>query len=251
MSSPDSQGDAHGADSGPIDFIPPAGSGYTPPATGNGAEARSAETTPGYVEPFSPYPSAGGTPAAAYPPANPPASPYPPASPSASPYPPASPPVSPYPLADPYGTAYPPVGDFPQSTGYGQPSPGYGQPGTGYPQQYGTYPQTDYPAQEYASYPPLPDPYAPSPYAPPYMSGHNSTEKNSQGVAALVLGIVSCCCAGLFTGIIAIVLGAQGRKAADEGRATNKSVATAGMVLGIIGTVLVTLGWIFASLPRL
>ena len=164
-----------------------------------------------------------------------------------SPPPPAYPPAAPYPpqTVDPYGTPYPPQGVGLGGTPY--------PPQTGYPQQYGVYPQTGYPAQEYPSYPPLPDPYAPAPYAPayapPYVVGYNPTEKNNQGVAALVLGIVSCCCTGLFTGIIAIVLGVQGRRAADEGRATNKAMATAGMVLGIIGTVLVTIGWIIATLP--
>jgi len=62
------------------------------------------------------------------------------------------------------------------------------------------------------------------------------------------LGIVSFFCVGMFAGIVAIVLGVQGRKAADEGRATNKSMATAGMILGIVGTVIVGLYWILVMI---
>ena len=118
----------------------------------------------------------------------------------------------------------------------------------GYPQQYGAYPPTGYPNQEYPAYPPVPDPYA-APYAPPYVIGYNPTEKNSLGIASLVLGIVSFFCVGLFAGVVAIILGAQGRKAADEGRATNKGMATAGMILGIVGTVIVGIYWIILMLP--
>ena len=91
----------------------------------------------------------------------------------------------------------------------------------------------------------MPDPYAPAPYVVPYGIGYNSSEKNSFGVASLVLGIVSFFCFGAITGILAIVFGVQGRKAADQGRANNKGVATAGMVLGIIATVIVGLYWIY------
>jgi len=158
-----------------------------------------------------------------------------------------------YPYPPSNQASYPPPTGYPQPTlpeygqpyaqpvtGYPQPpAPGYATP-VAYPQQYGAYPPT-YPV-EYPSYPP-----APAPYAPPYMIGYNPTEKNGLGVASLVLGIASFCCLGAFAGIIAIVLGVQGRKAADEGRATNRSLATAGMVLGIIGTVIVGLYWLVLS----
>jgi membrane-bound ClpP family serine protease len=61
------------------------------------------------------------------------------------------------------------------------------------------------------------------------------------GVAALVCGIVSVVCAffgpgaalGIVLGIIAIVLGIMARKNPEQAK-----LATAGLVLGIIGTVL-------------
>jgi len=82
--------------------------------------------------------------------------------------------------------------------------------------------------------------------APQYSMVYNSnpTEKNFFGTWALVLGILSFVCLGLFAGIPAIILGVAGRRAADEGKASNRGMATAGMVLGIIGAVLVAIGWV-------
>ena len=79
-------------------------------------------------------------------------------------------------------------------------------------------------------YPVQPGGYVPgmSPY---------STEKNSLGGWALGLGIAGLVCCGVFTGIPAIILGYNGMQAADQGRATNKGVATAGLVLGVISIV--------------
>lgn len=73
-----------------------------------------------------------------------------------------------------------------------------------------------------------------------------SDEKNSLGVWALVLGILSIVCCGLFTGIPAIILGNNSKKAAAEGRANNGNLGNVGFILGIVGTVLGTLGLIFA-----
>lgn len=79
-------------------------------------------------------------------------------------------------------------------------------------------------------YPVQPGGYVPgmSPY---------SMEKNSLGGWALGLGIAGLVCCGVFTGIPAIILGYNGMQAADQGRATNKGVATAGLVLGVISIV--------------
>lgn len=79
-------------------------------------------------------------------------------------------------------------------------------------------------------YPVQPGGYVPgmSPY---------STEKNNLGGWALGLGIAGLVCCGVFTGIPAIILGYNGMQAADQGRATNKGVATAGLVLGVISIV--------------
>ena len=180
----------------------------------------------------------------------------PPVSPEVASYPPETgytPPAyeSAYPQASP---GYDPRAVYGQTPTYEQPAV-YDQPGAYeqpmYPQQYGAYPQA-YPGQEYSSYPPVPDPYAAPYMAPPYAIGYNPAEKNSLGTTALVLGIVSFCCVGLFAGVPAIVLGIQGRAAADQGRATNKSMATAGLVLGVIGTVVAGLYWILVMiLPSL
>lgn len=73
-----------------------------------------------------------------------------------------------------------------------------------------------------------------------------SEEKNSLGVWALVLGIVSILCCGLVTGIPAIIVGNNSKKAAAEGRATNGNLGNIGFILGIVGTVLGTIGWSIA-----
>lgn len=73
-----------------------------------------------------------------------------------------------------------------------------------------------------------------------------SDEKNSLGVWALVLGILSIVCCGLFTGIPAIIVGNNSKKAAAAGLASNGPLGNVGFILGIIGTVLGTLGLIFA-----
>jgi len=77
--------------------------------------------------------------------------------------------------------------------------------------------------------------------------GGYSTEKNKLGVWALVLGIASILCCGIFAGVPAIITGVMGRNAANEGRATNGSMATVGMVLGIVGVGLSILGGILAA----
>ncbi|MCK8435965.1 DUF4190 domain-containing protein [Streptomyces sp. D2-8] len=68
--------------------------------------------------------------------------------------------------------------------------------------------------------------------------------QNGMGVAAMVLGIISCtlfCLYGvvsLVTGILAIVFGIKGRKRAEAGVATNHGQAQAGLIMGIIGVIL-------------
>ena len=59
-------------------------------------------------------------------------------------------------------------------------------------------------------------------------------QSSGLGVAALILGILSYAVLPLVAGVAAIVLGVAGRKAADEGRASGRGMATAGLVLGAI-----------------
>ncbi|MEU4468590.1 DUF4190 domain-containing protein [Streptomyces sp. NPDC024017] len=116
------------------------------------------------------------------------------------------------PQYDPSGTgtgAVPPPPVAP--TGPGAPG-GYGYPG---------YPQSGY---GWPGMPPAP--------------------QNGLGIAAMVLGIVSCtlfCLYGvvsLVTGILAVVFGIKGRKRAEAGVATNHGQAQAGLIMGIIGIIL-------------
>ncbi|MFF7890369.1 DUF4190 domain-containing protein [Streptomyces sp. NPDC007907] len=74
--------------------------------------------------------------------------------------------------------------------------------------------------------------------------GMPATPQNGLGIAAMVLGIVSCtlfCLYGvvsLVTGILAVVFGIKGRKRAEAGVATNHGQAQAGLIMGIIGSIL-------------
>lgn len=87
-------------------------------------------------------------------------------------------------------------------------------------------------------------PAYPTPTGPPAGSA------NGQGTAALILGVVGLVLipvgtvvfivlafAGFVCSIMAIVFGVLGKRAAREGRATNRGAAQAGFVLGIVGVV--------------
>ena len=76
-------------------------------------------------------------------------------------------------------------------------------------------------------YNPQPGGYVPGGFGP------RPDEKNSLGGWALGLGIASFVC-----GIPAIIVGFLGMQAANEGRATNKGMSIAGIVLGILSIVL-------------
>ncbi len=56
----------------------------------------------------------------------------------------------------------------------------------------------------------------------------------------MILGILSPLCCGLLTGIPALILGRMGRREIDQSGGTQggRGMATAGVVLGIIGIVL-------------
>lgn len=101
-----------------------------------------------------------------------------------------------------------------------------------------------------------PSPYQQTPYpqvpqGPVYAQGGQpnpygvaSPPKNNLGVWSLVLGILSVLGCGLFTGIAAIITGSKSRRAQQEGQANNGGMGLAGLILGWIGTVLITLVWV-------
>ena len=67
--------------------------------------------------------------------------------------------------------------------------------------------------------------------------------RNGLGTAGMVLGILALVLCwttwpGVILGILAIVFSALGRGRAKSGEASNRGQATAGLVCGIIGTVL-------------
>ncbi|HQZ86957.1 MAG TPA: DUF4190 domain-containing protein, partial [Actinomycetota bacterium] len=54
------------------------------------------------------------------------------------------------------------------------------------------------------------------------------------------------CCQSIILSILALIFGVMGRKKAAQGLATNGGMATAGMVLGIIGVVVGIIVWVIA-----
>ncbi|MCC2333374.1 DUF4190 domain-containing protein [Cellulomonas wangsupingiae] len=104
----------------------------------------------------------------------------------------------------------------------------------------GTYPPAGYPPAGYppAGYPP--------PGAGPYMP------RNDLAVWSLVLGLLGVLGCVFFTGIPAVVVGANARKAVAAGQADNEGMATAGIVLGWVATglgVLVVALFLMALVP--
>jgi uncharacterized membrane protein len=86
-----------------------------------------------------------------------------------------------------------------------------------------------------------PPPGAPAyPPAPP----SSAQPQNGLGVAALVFGILQFICLPVIAAVLAIVFGIMGRKKAKQGLATNGGLATAGLILGIVGLVLTVISLI-------
>jgi hypothetical protein len=107
---------------------------------------------------------------------------------------------------------------------YGAPPPPYGQPAAAPPYPgAGQYP----PAPAYGSYPAAPYAAYPTPYP-----------KNHFGVISLVLAIASFVTLGFLIAIPAVILGNMGRRAADEGQANNRSLSTAGIIVGWVNIAL-------------
>jgi hypothetical protein len=85
-------------------------------------------------------------------------------------------------------------------------------------------------------------------YAPPPgyggWPGMPAQPQNGMGIAAMVLGILSCCLFCLYgvvsvvLGILAVVFGIKGRKRVEQGLADNHGQAQAGLITGIIGIIL-------------
>lgn len=105
------------------------------------------------------------------------------------------------------------------------------------PGQYGQTPQG-------GQYPPPPGgQYEAAPqYAGGYQQQPPASPKNGVGIAALILGIISVLAFwtfgfGILLGIVAVILGIVGRNRAKRLEATNKGVATTGLVFGILGII--------------
>ena len=88
-------------------------------------------------------------------------------------------------------------------------------------------------------YPPPPPGGAPAPgnYGMP-------PQQNKKALWSMILGIISPLCCGVILGPVAIVLSRQAKSeiAYSRGQQTGDGMATAGFVLGIIGTIVWTLG---------
>lgn len=95
----------------------------------------------------------------------------------------------------------------------------------------------------YSNVPPPPPPMAGG--AGPYYGA--PAPQNGMGIASLVLGILGLlgCCSFVFS-ILAVIFGVMGRNRADAGLANNKGMATAGMIMGIIGLVIGGAYWIYS-----
>lgn len=132
------------------------------------------------------------------------------------------------------------------NAGYGQPYPS--TPGSG-PDYGQPYPSTQGSGPDYGQSSPSGSPYPPS--SPGY-GGPQQPPKNGLGIAALVLGILAIATAlfggfpGIILGILAIIFGAVGMGRAKKGRATNRGMALAGLITGVIGLVIGALILYFA-----
>lgn len=113
----------------------------------------------------------------------------------------------------------------------------YGQPQGGQP-PYGQNPYGQAPGG--LPYSPAPDPYGTGGYGQA-----SSTSKNNLGVWALVCGIGGLLCNPAL--IAGVILGVLARKAVREGTANNGGMATAGLVISIIGCVLWVISLVYLS----
>lgn len=141
------------------------------------------------------------------------------------------------------GRAAPPAGPPPEQAPAPEQPPGPGQPPP---------PVAPPPAQEAPPPGQVPPPYA-APGAPQYYPPAQAGPGTSgMSIASLVLGIAAiptCMCYGfpaILCGILALVFGAAGKRAVNEGRAGGNSagLARAGMICGGIGIALAIIFWV-------
>jgi hypothetical protein len=126
-----------------------------------------------------------------------------------------------------YGQPGQPGYGQPGQPGYGQPGqPGYGQQGYGQPGQqgYGQYGQPGYGQQGYGQ--------------PGYPYGPPTRRNNGMAIASMVLGIVWIYWIG---SVLALVFGIIAKKQIRETGEGGSGTATAGIVLGAIGMVTLSL----------
>ena len=147
---------------------------------------------------------------------------------------------------NPYGSSDPQQPQQPQDPSGAPQYPSAPPPPTGSP-QYPSAPQ--YPnaggSPQYPSGPQYPG-GAQYGSAPGY--GASAYPKNSLAVWSLVLGIASFVLScGLFTGIPAIIVGNNSKKAVARGEANNGGMATAGIILGWVAVALSIIGIIILA----
>ncbi|KUL40321.1 DUF4190 domain-containing protein [Streptomyces regalis] len=133
----------------------------------------------------------------------------------------------------------PPGAPAPAGSGPAGPAPGYALPA--YPPPGAAVP----PPPIAPTGPGAPGGYGYPGYPPGYgWPGMPMQPQNGMGVAALVLGILSCCLfclygvVSLVLGILAVIFGIKGRQKAERGEANNHGQAQAGLITGIVGIVL-------------
>lgn len=122
------------------------------------------------------------------------------------------------PSQNPYGEGMPPYGQSMPPYGYGQPP--HGQP---------------------------------PPYAQPQYGHYPMAMRNGLGTAALVLGIIGAVAGvtlflfflAFVLGVLAVIFGLVGRGRAKRGEASNKTMATWGLWLGVAALVLSIVGLLF------
>lgn len=93
--------------------------------------------------------------------------------------------------------------------------------------------------------------YTPPPPPPPPGQGgygYPAPQQNQKALWAMILGILSIVCCGIFAGIPALILGnsAKNEIAASGGMQTGDGMAKAGVILGWISIALSIIGLIFA-----